>query len=87
MFVARRAETEEAARNTLSKQLWRALRKDRRQALDGELVRLVSEGVGYGQLKRTLEKQRGVKFISCVSDSDGSLHNDPREICEVFAQF
>jgi hypothetical protein len=87
LFDQRRQEHDEAPRKTLSKQLWKALRRQRRQRADAEIERLAEKGSGLSQLRRTLQRQTGRDRINQVKDDHGKLHNDPDSICEVFAQF
>jgi len=67
--------------------LWRALRKQRRQALENDLVDLAKAGLGLSRLKRLEERHKGRQLISSIRDTSGHLCTNPDEISEAFATF
>jgi hypothetical protein len=87
LFEQRREEHDEVQRKVLSKQLWKALRRQRRQRADAELVLLAENGSGLRKLRRNQQQQAGAERITGVKDEQGKLNSDPDSICEVFALF
>jgi hypothetical protein len=71
----------------LSKQLWKALRRQRRQRIEEDIDRLAQEGGGLKKLKGLMQKQSGTQRIARIKDKDGELQLDPDHIAEVFAYF
>jgi hypothetical protein len=87
LFERRRQEPDPLERKMLSKQLWKALRRQRRQRTDEEIRHVAERGAGLNKLRRTLQQQAGRDRITQVRDDDGTLHKDPGSVCEVFAKF
>ena len=87
LFDTRRSACDPIERKKLSKQLWRALRNQRRRRLEEELENLATAGAGQHNLKRLLDKQKGLLRINSVRDISGEVQSDPDSIAEVFAVF
>jgi hypothetical protein len=87
LFAARRNESDPEARKQLSKDLWRALRRQRRTRMQNRLAALAQEGAGLRKLKRLQQQERGRQRITHIRDKDGTLQNDPDQVAEIFAAF
>ena len=87
LFEDRRSELDPVARKRLSTQLWRALRKQRRQRQDREIQQLAEHGQGMKSLQRLMSKHAGVQRIALVKNAIGAAVTGTAGIAEVFAQF
>jgi hypothetical protein len=87
LFKARRDEESPYERKTLSKKLWKALRKQRRQRAEEDIDALTRPGGGLGKLRQTMQKRVGTKRVTGIRDNDGHMHTDPETMSEVFALF
>ena len=87
LFVARRNEEHPEARKAFSKQLWRALRKERRQRYQDSLDHLIRSGSGISKLRSLQERQSGIQRITRIQGAEDEVHTDPDSIAEVFASF
>ena len=74
------------ARKDLSKQLWKLLRRERRQRHGEEFVRLANQGAGLSKLKQHQSRQSGIGRINSIRNSDEVVCNGQESICEVFAK-
>ena len=87
LFKARRREHDQHLRKDLSKKIWKALRKQRRERLDENLGALAEAGSGLSSLKRLLGKTSGVARITSVLDTAGNEQTEESSIGEAFASF
>jgi hypothetical protein len=87
LFEQRRDEDDPERRKQISKQLWKALRRQRRQRVEEDIDDLARTGAGRKKMKLLLQKQSGVQQISKILNKDGELQHDPSDMAEVFAQF
>ena len=87
LFNARRDEENPDQRKILSKKLWKALRKQRRQRAEEDIDALTRLGGGLGKLRQTMQKRVGTKRVTGIRDNDGHMHTDPETMSEVFALF
>ena len=87
LVAARNMEADESVKKELSKRIWRALRRQRRQAQNQTFAKLAADGMGLRHLRRVLDKHQGVQYISCIEARDGNAQHAPSAICEVFATF
>ena len=87
LFEARRQEGDPILRKQLSRQLWRALRCQRRARMPTKLEALAKEGAGMKKLRLTQKQERGRLRMSNILDRNGDEKNDPDDVCEAFAAF
>ena len=87
LFEARRREQKPDERKKLSKELWRALRRQRRRRAQDEIDSLTRQGVGINKLRRVQQRRAGVQRMTAVTNGAGELKTDPSDIAEVFALF
>ena len=72
LFGSRRNELEPERRKGLSKQLWKALRKQRRQREQVAYEALVHAGAGLKKLQHTQARRTGVRRINRMRDREGA---------------
>ena len=87
LFKARRCETDPLLRKLLSRDLWKALRKQRRQRRDNEVAEVAERGQGLRNLLQVRQRHSGVGRASEVVDKNGSVISDSAGIAEIFADF
>ena len=87
LFAARRAEPDPGVRKHLSKDLWRALRRQRRQRQDADFVAIAERGQGMRSLQKAQANHSGAERIAQIRDSSGHEVTDSADIAEVFAAF
>lgn len=87
LFDARRMEQDPVLRKQLSKDLWRALRRQRRLRHDAEITEIADRGQGLRSLQQVLGRQSGTERIAQVWEKAGSLVSDGVSIAEVFVTF
>ena len=87
LLEQRRSEHDADRRKDLSKQVWKALRKQRRQRMGEEMDALAQKRRGLSSLRQILQKQAGVQRAMGVRDNDGGLQKDPGKTTEMFAKF
>ena len=87
LFEAKRQALDEPLRKELSKDLWRALRRQRRNRAQEQLDALARDGAGLKRLRSFQQQEKGRKRITGVLDRNGNSKTDPDDMCEVFAQF
>ena len=86
-FDARRNADDPIIRKQLSKQLWRALRRQRRIRQEGDFINLAESGRGSRQLARLHTKNHVDKRIAQLRDDAGVIRTGSAELAEVFASF
>ena len=87
LLAARRNSNDAIERKQLSKKVWRALRRQRRQRLEDELESMAARGSDIKALNRLPAGQNGVPRVNAIKDKSGEIHYNPDSICEVFAKF
>ena len=85
LFAERRAESFRDRRKYLSKQLWRALRKERRFREEEALRSIAERGGGARQLGQLSGESR--KRVTAAVDANGVTHTTVEGIGEVFRAF
>jgi len=75
LFDLRRSEEDPARRKQFTKDLWRALRRQRRQRQEQDYTELAQSGRGGRQLQRLTAKHFGDLRVAQVRDDDGTLRS------------
>jgi hypothetical protein len=83
----RKNELDQDRRKALSKQIWRALRRSRRQKFQSAVESLIEAGSGLHSLKHLIEKRDGMHRMTRLQSKDGEIKTDQADLCEVFACF
>jgi hypothetical protein len=87
LFEERRSETDPVLRKQLSKDLWKALRRQRRKLQQDELDTLAKDGGGLKRLRRAQQKWAGHERTTGMRDEFGVFQTDPDDMCQIFAKF
>ena len=87
LFRTRRDEVDPRLRKDLSKKLWKALRRQRRQKQADDIEALTNAGAGARRLQRTQVRHSGVERTHSIRGSDDEVKSDQASILEVFAKF
>ena len=70
LFDERRQEIDPVLRKSLSKAIWKALRRQRRQRADEEFEVLANKGSGLNKLRQALQKRAGIARTIGMRDKD-----------------
>jgi hypothetical protein len=85
LFDERRAEQNPDRRTKLSKDLWRALRRELRDKHALQLHEIAEKGGGLRHLCKLSRESR--RRVTAAINYEGELHTKTEDICEVFGAF